>query len=120
MSVQILRAHEVVAVSRKARRVIQRCIFAAAVVGAGVPAISGSAFGADLPASYSAAMAVPSQPAPAGRRPIQPHPINHPEVESDRSAQRARMIDQLYEELMRRTAPGCQSGSTYASMGGGC
>ena len=104
MGVQILLGHDLVAVSGKARRVIRRCIFAAAAVGAGFPAISVSAFGADLGAGYSTAMAVPSQPAPAGRRLMQAHPIDPPYLEPDLSAQRVRVVDQLYEELMRRSA----------------
>ena len=98
------------------RQMIGRC--ASAAVGVGFFAISISTFGADLGNGYSTAIAVPSQPAPAGRRPILAHPIDPPDAKPDRSAQRARIVDQLYEELMRSSE--CWSSMKGASMVGGC
>ena len=120
MSMQILPNRDVVAVSRKARRVIGRCNFAVAAVSAGFFAIAVSAFGADLGSGSSTAIAGPSPPAPARRQLMQAHPIDFPDLDPALSAQHARMVDQLYEQLMRRAAPGCSSGSRYASMGGAC
>jgi hypothetical protein len=103
--------------NRGARRVISRPALAAAAVGIGFfTAIS--ALGADLWTGYPKPMAVTSEPAPAGPRTTRP--VDLPDVQSDRSAQRARLVDRLYEQLMRRTATGCPSGSAYASLGGGC
>ena len=110
----------VLADNRSARRVISRPAFAAAAVGIGLFTASLSALGADLRAGYSKPMAVTSEPAPAGPRPIQAHPVDLPDVQSARSAQRARLVDRLYEQLMRRAVTGCPSGSAYASLGGGC
>ena len=39
--------------------------------------------------------------APAGGRPTPVYPINLPDAKPDRSMQRTRIVDQLYEELMR-------------------
>ena len=106
--------------NRSARRVISRHAFAAAAVGIGLFTASLSAVGADLWTGHSTTMAVTPEPAPPRTRPMQAHPIDLPDVQSDRSAQRARLVDRLYEELMRRAATGCPSGSAYASTGGGC
>jgi hypothetical protein len=87
-------------------------------LGAGFFAISGSSFGADLGTGYSTAIAVPHQAAPAGRRPIPAHPIDPPDAKPDRSMQRTRIVDQLYEKLMRSS--GCSLASNNASIVGGC
>jgi hypothetical protein len=94
----------------------RRCALAA--VGAGFVAISISTYGADLGTRYSTALAVPSQRAPAGGRPTPVYPINPPGAKPDRSMQRTRIVDQLYEGLMRSS--GCLLASKNASIGGGC
>jgi hypothetical protein len=96
---------------RPARQIIGRSALAA--VGVSFFTISISTHGADLGTRYSTALAVPSQPASPGRA----HPRD---AMPDRSAQRARMVDQLYEELMRWTPPGCLSTATKASGVAGC
>jgi hypothetical protein len=87
-------------------------------VNAAFFAISVSSSGADLGSGYSTAIAVPPQVAPAGRRPIPARPIDPRDAKPDRSIQRSRIIDQLYEELMRSS--GCSLASNNASIGGGC
>ena len=87
-------------------------------VSAGLFAISVSSFGADLGTGYSTAVAVPSYAVTAGRRPMPAHPIDPPDAEPDRSAQRGRIVDELYERLMRLSA--CSLASNNASIGGGC
>jgi hypothetical protein len=101
-----------------ARRIIGRCVLAA--VGAGFFAISTGTFGADLGTGYSTAIAVPSHALPAGRRPIPAPPTVPPDVKPDRSVQRARMVDQLYEEIMRRSSPAFSSATNTASLAGAC
>ncbi len=86
---------------------IRRCALAAA--GAGFFAISIGAFGADPGTGYSTAIVVPPQAAPAGRRPMPARPIVPPDAKPDLSVQRARIVDQLYEEIMRRSSPECSS-----------
>ena len=117
MTVQIIPAHCAVT-SRAVGRIIGRCALAA--VAAGCLAISISAFGAALETGYPSAIAVPSHPAPPGRRPIPVHPTEPPEAKPDRSMERSRIVDQLYEELMRWTPPVCSSTATRASMVAGC
>jgi hypothetical protein len=117
MIVQIVRARRAVT-SRAVRRIIGRRALAA--VAAGCLAISVNAFGADLGTGYTGAIAVPSRPAPPGRRPIPAHPIDPPGAKPDRSVERSRVVDQVYEELMRWTPPVCLSAATKASMVAGC
>ena len=117
MTVQIVPARRTLT-GRAARRIIGRCALAA--LGAGFLAISVSAFGADLETGYTSAIAVPSHLAPPGRRPIPAHPTEPPEAKPDRSMERSRIVDQLYEELMRWTPPVCSSAATKASMVAGC
>jgi hypothetical protein len=102
---------------RKLRRVIRQRNIAVAAVGVSLFAISVGAYGGDLGTSYATAMAPLSQPSPVGRRPLRAAPIDPPDAGPDLAAQHARIVDQLYEELMRRTPPGCSSTS---SMGGAC
>ena len=64
MTAQIVPARRALT-GRAVRRIIGRCALAA--VGAGLLAISVSAFGADLETGYTSAIAVPSQLAPPGR-----------------------------------------------------
>ena len=100
----------------RVHQMTRRC--ALAVVGAGFVAISISTYGADLGTRYSTALAVPSQCASAGGRPTPVCPINPPDATPDRSMQRTRIVDQLYEQLMRSS--GCLLASKNASIGGGC
>ena len=65
-------------------------------------------------------IAVPPQAAPAGRRPMPARPIVPPDAKPDLSVQRARIVDQLYEEIMRRSSPECSSARNNASMAGAC
>jgi hypothetical protein len=117
MTVQIIPACHPIT-SRAVRWIIGRCALAAAA--AGCLAISISAFGAALETGYPSAIAVPSHPAPPGRRPIPAHPTEPPEAKPDRSMERSRIVDQLYEELMRWAPPVCSSAATNASMMAGC
>jgi hypothetical protein len=119
MSTHNASGSQVPSVSGKLCQLIRRCDVAAALVGAGLLAISMGAFGGDPGAGHSTAMAPPSQPAPAGRRLIPAHPVYAPDFEPDLSAQRARIVDQLYEELMRRVRAECPS-ATNASIGSAC
>jgi hypothetical protein len=117
MTVQIIPARRAVT-SRAVGKIIGRCALVA--VAAGSITISISAFGAALETSYPSAIAVPSHPAPPGRRPIPAHPTEPLDAKPDRSMERSRIVDQLYEELMRWTPPACSSGATKASMVAGC
>jgi hypothetical protein len=117
MTVQIMPARHPVT-SRPVRRIIGRCALTA--VAAGFLAISISAFGADQETGYTSAIAVPSHLAPPGRRPIPAYPTEPPNAKPDRSVERSRIVDQLYEELMRWTPPVCASAATNASMMAGC
>ena len=93
-------------------------LIALMVVSAGFFAISVNSFGADLGTSYSVAIAVPAQAVPAGRRPIPAHPIDPPGAKPDHSMQTTRIVDELYEHLMRSS--GCALTSNNASIMGGC
>jgi hypothetical protein len=100
------------------RQIVKR--YASGIVGAGFLAISMSASGADLGNGYATAIALPSQPTPSGRRSMPSHLIDPPGAKPDRSAERSRIVDQLYEELMRWTPPGCSSGASNAAVVGRC
>src|ERR1700760_4542349 len=117
MTLQIASGHHAPA-AKRVHSPIGRCSVALMVVSAGFFAISVNSFGADLGTGYSAAIAVPAQAAPADRRPIPAHPIDPPGAELDHSMQRTRIIDELYERLMRSS--GCSLASNNASIGGGC
>ena len=117
MTLQIASGHRAPA-AKRVHSAIGRCPIALMAVTAGFFAISVSSFGADLRTGYSAAIAVPPQAVPAGRRPIPAHSIDPPEAKPDRSMQRARLIDRLYDELMRSS--GCSLASNNASIAGGC
>ena len=101
---------------RAVRRIIGRGALAALV--AGLSAISVGAYGADLEAGYSRAVAVPSRSASAVRRSTPARPIGSPDAQRDRPVRRAALVDQLYDELMRSS--GCLLASSKASIGGGC
>ena len=117
MRLQIARTSRAVT-GGAARRMIGRCALAAA--GAGFFAISVGAFGADLGTGYPTAITVPSKTTPAGRRPMPARPIVPPDAKPDLSMQRARIVDQLYEEIMRRSSLECSSARNNASMAGAC
>jgi hypothetical protein len=97
-------------------RIIRRGALAAIVTG--LSAISVSAYGADVETGYSRTVAAPPRSAPAVRRSIAAHPIDPPAAEPKRAVQRAALVDQLYDELMRSS--GCLLASSKASIGGGC
>ena len=117
MTLQIASGYHAPA-AKRVHSSIGRCHVALMAVSAGFFAISVSSFGADLRTGYSAAIAVPPQAAPVGRRPIPAHPIDPPDAKPDRSMERTRILDQLYEKLMRSS--GCSSASNNASIGRGC
>jgi hypothetical protein len=95
-----------------------RCHFSLITVSAGLVAASVSSFAADAGARYSVAIAVPAHTAPAARRPLPAHPIDPPDTSPDRSVQHARIVDQLYDQLMRSS--GCLLTSSNAAIAGGC
>ena len=117
MRLQIARASCAVT-GGAACKMIGRCALAA--VSAGFFAISIGAFGADLGTEYSTAVAVPSRAAPVGRRPMPARPIVPQDAKPDLFAQRARVVAQLYEEIMRRSSSECFSGRNNASIAGAC
>ena len=117
MTLQIASGHHAPAAKRAHSR-IGPCSAALTLVSAGFFAISVNSFGADLRAGYSAAIPVLAQAAPAGRRPIPAHPIDPPGATPDHSMQRTRIVDDLYERLMRSS--GCALASNNASITGGC
>src|SRR6516165_7165200 len=94
--------------------VIGRGALAAIVAGLGV--ISIGAYGAELETGYSRAVAAPPRSAPAIRRSTPARPIDPPGAEPNRPVQRAVLVDQLYDHLMRSSA--CSLVST--SIGGEC
>ena len=102
--------------SRAVRRIIGWGGLAAMVAGLG--AISVSAYGANLETGYSRAVAAPPRSAPAVRRSTPARPIDPPDAELNRPLQRAELVDQLYDHLMRSS--GCALASSKASIGGGC
>ena len=113
MTVQVFSASRNIT-SRAVRRIIGRGNLAAIVTG--LSAISVSAYGADLEAGYSRAVAAPPRSAPAVRRSTPARPIDPPDAEPNRRVQRAVLVDQLYDHLMRSSA--CSLGSR--SIGGEC
>jgi hypothetical protein len=117
MTLQIASGHRAPA-AKKVRSAIGRRPAAWMAVSAGFFAISISSHGADLGTGYATAIAVPPQAAPAGRRPIPAHPIDPPDAKPDRFTERSRIVDQLYESLMRSS--GCSLASSNASIIGGC
>jgi hypothetical protein len=114
MTVQVFSATRH-ATDRAARRIIGWGALAAMVAGLG--AISVSAYGADLEAGYSRSVAVPPQSS-AVRRSTPARPIDPPDAELNRPLQRAVLVDQLYDHLMRSS--GCVLASSKASIRGGC
>ena len=102
--------------SRGVRKLLGQC--AAAAAGAGLAAISMSAFGADPAVGYSHTVAASPHSVPAGRRSIPARPIDPPNREPNRLGQRAALVDQLYDDLMRST--GCVLTPSKAPTRGGC
>jgi len=115
MTIQVVSATDHIA-GRAVRRIIGRGALAAIVAGLG--AISVSAYGADLEARYSRAVAAPPRSAPAVRRSTPARPIDPPDVELDRPVQRTALVDQFYETLMRSS--GCVLAPSKASIARGC
>ena len=117
MRLQIARASCAVT-GGAARKMIGRCALVA--VSAGFFAISIGGFGADLGTEYSNAVAIPSRAAPVGRRPVPARPVVPRDAKPDLSMQRAQIVDQLYEEIMRRSSSECSSARNNVSMAGAC
>jgi hypothetical protein len=92
--------------------------FSLTTISAGLFATPVNSFGADPVTGYSAAIAAPSHTAPAARRPIPARPIDPPNINPDRSMQRARTVDRLYEEVMRSS--GCYLAARNAAITDGC
>jgi hypothetical protein len=101
-----------------ARKMIGRGALAA--IGAGFFAISTGTFGADPGTGYSTAIAVLSQTVPASRQPMPTRPTVPRDAKPDLSVQRARIVEQLYEEIMRRSSPECSSATNTASIAAAC
>ena len=102
---------------RTARGILGRCALAA--IGASFGVISINAFGADLAPGSSRSITGPAPVTRAEHRPITALPSPSTDTKLDYLAAHSRMVDQLYDELMRWTPP-CASASTEASMAGGC
>jgi hypothetical protein len=103
--------------SGAARRIVGRCALAA--IGAGLGAMSVNAFGADLTTGSPRSITGPSPVTRAEHRPIAALPSALPDTKLDHLAAHVRVVDQLYEELMR-WAPPCAPASTDPSMAGKC
>jgi hypothetical protein len=103
--------------SGAARRIVGRCALAA--IGAGLGAISSNTFGDDLATGSLRSITSPSQVTRTQHRPITALPSAPTDTRLDYLAAHSRMVDQLYEELMRWTPP-CAPASTHASMAGRC
>jgi hypothetical protein len=103
--------------SGAARSIVGRCALAA--IGAGLGAISTNAFGDDLATGPLRSITGPSQVTRAEHGPITALPSAPTDTKLDYLAAPSRMVDQLYEELMRWTPP-CAPASTDASMAGRC
>jgi hypothetical protein len=113
MAVQVFSAtHH--ATDRAVRKMIGRGALAAMV--AGLSAISVSAYGADLATAYSRAVAAPPRSASAVRRSAPARSIDPPDAELNRPVQRAELVDQLYDELIRSSA--CVLASKTSTRGG--
>lgn len=102
---------------RTARGILGRCALAA--IGASFGAISISTFGADLATGSSRSTTGSSQVPRAEHSPTIAQPSAPTDTKLDYLAAHARMVDQLYEELMRWPTP-CAPASTGASIAGRC
>jgi hypothetical protein len=114
MTVQIVAARRAFT-GKPARRIIGRCALGAIGLGA----ISISAFGADLPAGSFQSITSPSQVTRADHWPITAQSSAQLDTKLDHLAAHVRIVDQLYEELMRWTPP-CSAASTDGSAAGRC
>lgn len=101
---------------RTAHGILGRCALAA--IGASFGAISISTSGADLATGSSQSITGSSQVPRAEHRPIIVQATAPTDAKLDYLAAHSRMVDQLYEELMRWTP--CAPASTNASMAGRC
>ena len=105
---------------KKVYSAIGRRRLAAMAVGAGFFAISvSSSSGADLATGSSRSITGPSQVMLTDHRPITARSSAPADTKLDYLAAHVRMVDRLYEELMRWTPP-CSPASTDASMAGKC
>ena len=116
MTAQIVSARRAFT-GKPARGIIGRCAWAA--IGAALGAISISTFGADLATGSSQSITSPSQITRADPRPRTAQSSAQPDTKLDYLAAHVRIVDQLYEELMRWTPP-CSLASTDASAAGRC
>jgi hypothetical protein len=114
MTVQVFSATRH-ATDRAVRRIIGP---AALAIVAGLGITSVRSYGADLETGYSRAVAAPPRSAAAVHRSTPARPIDPPDTEPNRPVQRAVLVDQLYDHLMRSS--GCVLASSKASIGGGC
>jgi hypothetical protein len=104
---------------QKVYSAIGRRRLVAMAVCAGFLAISASSFGADLATGSSRSITDPSQVMRTDHRPITGQSSAPADTKLDYLAAHVRMVDRLYEELMRWTPP-CSPASTDASMAGKC
>jgi hypothetical protein len=102
--------------SRGVRSIFGQC--AAAAVGAGLAAISMSAFGADLATGPIRPIPAQNQVISTGAHPLTSQPSAAPGAKLEDLAVQARTLDQLYDDLMRSS--GCMLALSKASTGGGC
>jgi hypothetical protein len=115
---RIFEPHWVAAI-KKVYSAIGRRRLAAMAVGAGFFATSVSSFGADLATGSSRSITGPLQVMRTDHRPMAAQSSAPADTKLDHLAAHVRMVDRLYEELMRWTPP-CSPASTEASMAGRC
>ena len=94
--------------------------WAAAAAGAGLAAMSISAFGADPAAKSIHPIPAPSQVMGTGAPPGTNQPSVAPDATLEHFATQARMIDQLYGELMRWRPLACQPAANILAIGQCC
>ena len=104
---------------KAARRIFGRCALAV-VIGVSIGAISSRAFGADLAIGSSRSITAPPRMTRADPRPMAAQLSNPSDTKLDHLAAHTRVVNQLYEELMRWSPPRCASPSSDASMAGRC
>jgi hypothetical protein len=117
MTVQIVAARRSLT-SSAVCRILGRC--ALAVIGASFAAVSISTFGADLATGSSQSVTGPSRTMGVAHQPITVQPSAPLDAKLDHLAAHARVIDRLYEELIRWTPPSCSLTLTSASIAGRC
>jgi hypothetical protein len=94
-------------------------------IGLASCAVLDSAIGAELDAGYDGEIISPYQAAPGTERPrahVQPHAWEFapPYGKPDLSAEKARVVDQLYDNLMRGILPSCSRLSVTATRQDRC